>query len=295
MLKCSRPVCPQPLKPENSLPLESPWKDQPAPSQSLPPKYSLTPLKLKAGKHKVQRTKTSEKHLRQKEKLWEVTQNLNSLLVARVSPLFKKKYVLSSLILGRDSCPHRTDWPSTGGTGEVHPRKALRLLSDPGASTEAGTRWGAWRRGHSIRVVQEGISPSKWLLSWDPEEDGPSLWRTARLCQGQKAPVGKVWDVAVSRAVTQTSSAGVCDENTWALLVSLMNTASHSHHPAADSLNSQRAMLAGQKKKKSIPGRGRGAEPPHGITRLSSPFRKENQTLESQVASQSDTTLPQKS
>ena len=68
---------------------------------------------------------------------------------------------------------------------------------------------------------------------------------------GSEGTVSKVWDVA-GRAVPRTSSAGVCDENTRALLVSLMNTASHSNHPAADSLNSQRAMLVGQKKKKSI-------------------------------------------
>ena len=79
------------------------------------------------------------------------------------------------------------------------------------------------------------------------------------------------------RAVTRTSSAEVCDENTWALLVSLMNTASHSNHPTADSLNSQRAMLVWLKKKKvSTEGRGRVAEPPHGVTRVSSLFRKEN-------------------
>lgn len=61
------------------------------------------------------------------------------------------------------------------------------------------------------------------------------------------ASVGRVWDVQVGRAVTRTSSAG---GNTWALLVSLMNTASHSNHPTADSLNSQRAMLVRLKKKK---------------------------------------------
>lgn len=62
-------------------------------------------------------------------------------------------------------------------------------------------------------------------------------------------PVGRVWDVQVGRVVTRTSSVGVCDENTWALLVSLTNIASHSNHPTADSLNSQRVMLVRLKKK----------------------------------------------
>lgn len=163
------------------------------------PKYSLTPLKLKAGKHKVQRTKTSEKHLGQKEKLWEPAQNLNSLLVARVTPLFKNKYVLSPLVLGRDPCPHRTDWPSTGGHRRGSPSKALRLLSDRGPSTQ---RLGP-SEGHGRGATQSGwfrkVSLSQndcWAetqkrrqLNKQLGADGPSLWRTAWLCQGQKAPL----------------------------------------------------------------------------------------------------------
>ena len=109
-------------------------------------------------------------------------------------------------------------------------------------------------------------------------------------------PVGRVWDVQVGRVVTRTSSAGVCDENTWALLVSLTNIASHSNHPTADSLNSQRVMLVRLKKKK-YPLRGGVGWQSHPMVSLEYPLCSEKKTGHWKVKwlAQGVTALPQKS
>ena len=123
----------------------------------------------------------------------------------------------------------------------------------------------------AIRVLKEGLSlemtaetqkrrrqPSKQL-----GKEGPRFVKDGlAVSESQGAPVGRVWDVNGGRAVTLTSPARVC-KNTRALLASLMNTASHSNHLMADSLNSERGMRGEQQQQKKV-------KYPLRVTRLSS-------------------------
>lgn len=166
--ECSKLGCTQELRRRTACFLKAPEKtNQPSP-KTLAPKYSLSTLKFKEGKYKVRENKNKwEKHKTNKSKRETLRTHPGPkfLLLAKLKPEFKNKCVLSTMVLGRDPCPRRSDRPSPEGDRRGAPRKAPRLLIDQEASIRCwdpvnGTDGGpcSWRGGQERSL-------RKWVLS----------------------------------------------------------------------------------------------------------------------------------